>query len=138
MSLQTTHPITSKFVYLTPKRLEGSGWKVALASISLPDPKNVLPSWLSGTQPFLYNQWYHARKANMNSKKFLGATFKVSDMSDVDLNSMSGVDFMKTAIEWLYKQRVENNMIPGFITRYTTVDGQTNEIIQRFLRNCPL
>ena len=114
-----------------PKRLSGSGWKVALASISLPDAKNVLPNWMSGSQPLLYIRWYLASKNNLNNKKFRSATFKVSDVSDVvDLNNMTGVDFMKTAVEWLTKQFVEQNLIPGYITGYTTIDEQKNERIQ--------
>ena len=42
-----------------PIRLEGSGWKVALSSNSLPDPKNVLPHWLTETEALFYNTWYH-------------------------------------------------------------------------------
>ena len=114
-----------------PKRLNGSGWKVALASISLPDPKNVLPTWMSGSQPLLYTRWYHAFKDDLNNKEYLSATFKVSDVSDVvDLNNMTGVDFMKTAVEWLTKQFLEQNLIPGYVTAYTTVDAQKNERIQ--------
>lgn len=30
---------------LRPLRLEGGNWKVALASISMPNPKNTLPNW---------------------------------------------------------------------------------------------
>lgn len=48
----------------------------------------------------------------------------------VDLNNMTGVNFMKTAVEWLNKKIVENNLIPGYITGYTTVDRQTKERIQ--------
>ena len=48
----------------------------------------------------------------------------------VNLNNMTGVDFMKTAVEWLTKQFVEQNLIPGYVTGYTTVDAQKNERIQ--------
>ena len=114
-----------------PVRLQGSGWKVAMASISLPDPKNVLPIWMSGSKALFYISWYHAWKDNLNTKKFLSATFKVSDVADVvDMNNMTGVNFMKTAVEWLNKQLVEKNMVPGYLTGYTTIDGQTKEHIQ--------
>ena len=49
----------------------------------------------------------------------------MSDVHDVlDLNNMTGVGFMKTVIEWLNKQRVEKNMVPGYITGYTNADGK--------------
>ena len=60
-----------------PQRLNGSGWKVALSSISLPDPKNVLPSWMSGFNPLRYTSWFNGWKDNLSSKKFLSATFSV-------------------------------------------------------------
>ena len=104
-----------------PIRLEGSGWKVGLCAISLPDPENGLPQWLTEAQALLYNSWFHGWKSNMSSRKFLSATFKVSNVHNIlDLNNMTGVDFMQTAIEWLNKQRVEKNMIPGYATGYTT------------------
>ena len=114
-----------------PLRLSGSGWKGALASISVPDPKNVLPPWMTETKALIYNQWYHIWSKNMNNKKFLASTFMVKDVKDVvDLNNMTGVDFMKTAVEWLNKRFLENNLIPGYVTGYTSVDGKTNECIR--------
>ena len=90
---------------------------------------------MSGSKPLIYNQWYHTYASNLNNKKFLSVTFKVSDMEDlVDLNNMTGVDFMKTAVKWLSKQFVEMNMIPGYITGYTTVDGETNKGISTHFR----
>ena len=98
---------------------------MGLCAISLPDPKNVLPQWLSETQALFYNSWSHGWKKGTGAKRFLSATFKVSDMHDIlDLNNMTGVSFMKTAIEWLNKQRVEKNMVQGYITGYTNADGK--------------
>ena len=78
----------------------------------------MLPFWLSGIQALLYNSWYYAWIANINQEKFLSATFKVSDVSKtVDLKNMTGVEFIKPAIEWLNKQRMEKIMVPGHITR---------------------
>ena len=96
-----------------PIRLEGTGWKVGLSSISLPDPKNVVPHWLTETEGLLYNAWYHTRWGG--NHRFLSANFKISDLQGVlDLNSMTGVSFMKNAIEWLNKQHIEKNLRPGW------------------------
>ena len=43
----------------TPLRLQGD-WKVALASISVPDPQNALPNWLTDSLPLVYMTWYNA------------------------------------------------------------------------------
>ena len=109
-----------------PIRLEGSGWKVALSSISLPDPKNVLPQWLTETQALFYNTWYHGLPSG--AKRFLSSTFKVTDLHGIlDLNSMTGVSFMKTAIEWFNKQRYEKLMVPGNIVGYTNSSGKRRD-----------
>ena len=69
--------------------------------------------------------WFHASRNGTGTKKFLSATFKVSDVHDIlDLNNMTGMDFMKTAVEWLNKQRVEKNMVPSYITGYTASSGK--------------
>ena len=94
-------------------------------AISLPVPKNVLPHWLTETEPLFHSTWYHAWKTGTGAKKFLSVTFKVTDVKDtLDLNNMSAVTFMKTALEWLNKQRVEKNMVPDWITEYTNAAGK--------------
>ena len=40
---------------------------------------------------------------------------------------MTGVGFMKTATEWLNKQRIEKNMIPGWTTGYTDDAGKRHD-----------
>ena len=108
-----------------PIRLEGSGWKVGLSSISVPDPKNVLPTWLTATEALFYNTWFHTWLTVNGQKRFLSSTFKMSDVRDVmDLNDMDGVSFMKTVTEWLNKQRTEKNLIPGWITGFTDAAGR--------------
>ena len=66
-----------------PIRLEGSGWKGGLAAISLPDLKNVLPHWLDETKSLFYNTLYHAWRSGASNKRFLSASFKVSDVDDI-------------------------------------------------------
>ena len=60
-----------------PIRLERSGWKVGLCAISLPDPKNVLPQWLSETQALFYNSLSNGWRKGTGAKRVLSATFKV-------------------------------------------------------------
>ena len=106
-----------------PIRLEGTGWKVGLSSISLPDTKNVLPHWLTETQALFFNTWFQQDPSG--ARRFLSAPFKVTDVHDIlDLNSMTGVSFMKTVIEWFNKQRYEKNLVPGNSTGYTNSSGK--------------
>ena len=116
-----------------PIQLEGSGWKLGLSSISVPDPKNVLPSWLTETEPLTYVSRFYAWKIGTGAKRFVASNFRISDVSDVlDVNNMTGVSFMKTVIEWLNKQRSEKIMTPGYITGYTNPDGEKKNFYPTF------
>ena len=109
-----------------PIRLEGSGWKVALSSISLPDPKNVVPHWLTETEGLLYNSWYHTRWGR--NFRFLSDNFKISNVSDtLDLNNMTGVDFIKNAVDWLNKRQIEKNMRPDWDIGRTDAAGKQHD-----------
>ena len=74
----------------TAIRLNGE-WKVALASILVPDPKNALPSWLTDSLPLVYASWYNADSSH-SSKHLLDASFLLSDIKDhVDINRLTGI-----------------------------------------------
>ena len=116
-----------------PIRLEGTGWQVGLSSISLPDPKNVLPPWLTEVEPLIYDSWFYAWEKGTGPKRFAAANFRISDVNDIlDVNNMTGVNFMKTVIEWLNKQRTEKNMIPGYVTGYTNESGEKKEFFPTY------
>ena len=97
-----------------PLRLEG-GWKVALASISVPDPKPAFPSWLTSHEPLLYASWFSAASSNHLSKKKLLASFRLSDINDhVDMSMMSVLDFMIAVLDWFIKS---HTLLTGFFHR---------------------
>ena len=50
-------------------RLTEGDWKVALAGISVPDPKNALPSWLHDDLTLFNYTCYYADKNNINRNK---------------------------------------------------------------------
>ena len=50
-------------------RLTEGDWKVALASISVPDPKNALPSWSHDDLTLFNYTCYYADKNNINRNK---------------------------------------------------------------------
>ena len=96
-----------------PIRLEGN-WKVALFSTSIPDPKTALPSWLTSDEPLMLYSWYSASSSNHLAKEKFLAPFRLDNVNDhVDINMMSGLDFMKTALDWFRKQRVEKDLQPN-------------------------
>ena len=87
----------------TPLRLEGD-WKVALASISVPDPKNVLPSWLTDSLPLVYMTWYNA-DTNHLAKHFLEASFLLSDINEhIDIKILTGTEFLKNVFHYFKKK----------------------------------
>ena len=96
-----------------PIRLEGN-WKVALFSISLPHLKIAFPSLLTNDEPLLYASWFSASSNNDLNKKKLLASFRLSDINDhVDMNMMSGLDFMTAVVDRFRKKRVEEDMRPN-------------------------
>ena len=79
-------------------RLNGAEWKVALVSISVPDPKNSLPSWLTDSLPLVYVTWYDVDSSDSN-KHFLHASFLLRDIKDhLDINRLTGIEFMDGAL----------------------------------------
>ena len=87
-----------------PIRLNGE-WKVALASISVPDPKNSLPDWLTDSLPLVYATWYNADSSDSN-QKLLDASFLLRDIKDhVDINRLTGIEFMENVFHFLKKKR---------------------------------
>ena len=49
-------------------RLDEGDWKVALASISVPDPQIVLPSWMTEDLTLFTISWYFAEKTNTSNE----------------------------------------------------------------------
>ena len=85
-----------------PLRLEAGNWKVALASISMPDPKNTLPIWLDENTPLIYTLWYHIKKQDLSDRTEFQASFLLKDINThVDRKMMTGHDFMKAAVDYL-------------------------------------
>ena len=68
-SLQEFPQNTNNFKVRLPKliRLDEGDWKVTLASISLPDPKDVLPAWLREDLTLFTITSYYAEKNNTSN-----------------------------------------------------------------------
>ena len=86
----------------TPLQLQGN-WKVALASISVPDPKSVLPSWLTDRLPLAYMTWYNADTSHL-SKHYLEASFLLSDINENSVHMMTGTEFLKNVFHYSKKK----------------------------------
>ena len=87
----------------TPLRLQGD-WKVALASISVPDPQNTLPNWLTDSLPLVYMTWNNADTNHLN-KHYLEASFLLRDINEhVDINMLTGAEFLKNVFHYFKKK----------------------------------
>ena len=75
---------------------------MALASISVPDPKSVLPSWLTNRLPLAYMTWYNA-DTNHLSKHYLEASFLLSDINE-HVHMMTGTEFLKNLFHYFKKK----------------------------------
>ena len=74
-------------------------WKVALASISLPDPKNALPSWLTDDVVLFTVTSYYSEQNNTTNKIGFETNVKLLHISHhVDFTSMTLNNFLKGLI----------------------------------------
>ena len=87
-----------------PKRLEGSGWKVRLSSIFLPDAIVELPKLMDAKE--------------INSPRD----------SDIVLEYDNGVDFMKSVINYFEQWRIDSFGGLTFGAKYVTEDGKRTYI----------
>ena len=88
-----------------PKKLEGSGWKVGLTAISLPDSHCRVPVFTEGKDP-LFKMGWHRKKSN-----FLTSVYKEYKPEDVLVNfdAVDGVGFMKSMVNFFEKNRISDD-----------------------------
>ena len=88
-----------------PKKLEGSGWKVGLTAISLPDSHCRVPVFTEGQYPLFKMGWSRTKGQR------LSMTYKDYKPEDVLLNfdAVDGVGFMKSMVNFFEQNRISNN-----------------------------
>lgn len=79
-------------------RLEGSGWKVGVSSISLPDPMSQAPPLMKYNDPMLISYWVGENVSSTRGKEIYRALFESSDLKEEDLITLTGLGFMKTMV----------------------------------------
>ena len=106
-SLQEFPQNANNFNVRLPKviRLDEGDWKVALASISLPDPKNVLPSWLTDDVVLFTVTSYYSEKNNTTNKIGFETDVKLPHIGrHVDFTSMTLHGFLRGLILHMEKK----------------------------------
>ena len=97
-------------------RLDEGVWKVALASISVPDPKNVLPSWLTNDVVLFTVTSYYSEKNNTSNKIGFETDVKLPHIGrHVDFTSMTLHDFLRGLILHMEKIIIESRLYPGWL-----------------------
>ena len=111
-----------------PIRLEGAGWKVAMAAISLPDTQMSLPPLVTADSPAPSLARYEWIRINSVSSTTKGrAEFDSNELKKVMYN-VNGIGFMKSMIAFFEQQRIYNNDGPKQGAKYVTRSGKRTYI----------
>ena len=113
-----------------PIRLEGSGWKVAIVAISLPDTQVSLPPMVTTDDqmpnPILAKcEWVRVNSSDSTTKGV--SNFDNNDLKKVMYN-VDGVGFMKSMIAFFEQRRIYNDQGPKQGAHYLTNDGKRTYI----------
>ena len=102
-----------------PLRLEGSGWKVGLSSITLPDTKALLliDRVDSSNNPTVLFKVKWIRINGVNDHTIGSAMFDVNDLDKVFTN-VTGVGFVSSMISFFEQRRIYNDFGPKFGAKY--------------------
>ena len=81
-----------------------SEWRVALASIALPDTNKVVPEFTLNDEPLFKMKWFITNPVNNNARQF-DTSFTQKDVS-INFGGLNGVEFIKTVVNFFENQRV--------------------------------
>ena len=97
---------------------------MALSSISLPDPKNVLPSWLTDDVVLFTVTCYYSEKNNTSNKSGFQTDVKLPHIGrHVDLTSMKLHNCLRGLILHMEKIIIESRLYPGWLI------GSNNKVL---------
>ena len=107
-----------------PIRLEDTGWKVGLMSISLPDAQ-VPVDVGHGNGTGLFQTWWVRIEGARHLKG--SATFDLNDLKQV-FSNVDGIGFMKSMIAFFEQRRIYNDAGPKFGAKYVIDSGKKTYI----------
>ena len=111
-----------------PIRLEGSGWKVGLSAIALPDSQVSIPPLVTaqGANPTLAKyEWIRINSASSTTAGV--GTFDADDVDRV-FDNVDGIGFMKSMIAFFQQRRIYNNDGPLQGAKYLTDQGKKSYV----------
>ena len=97
-------------------RLDEGDWKVALASISMPNPKNAFPSWLTDDVVLFTVTSYYSQENNTSNKIGFETDMKLPHIGrHMDLTSMTLHDCLRGLVAHMEKIVIESRLFPGWM-----------------------
>lgn len=116
-----------------PVRLEGSGWKVGLSSIALPDAEVTVPLLTAiKDDDDVSTVLFKSKWLRMELGASMGHTTGDANFDSVDLkqvfSNVNEIRFMKSMIAFFEQRPIYNNGGPKFGSQYVTGDGKTNYV----------
>ena len=88
-----------------PKKLEGSGWKVGLSAISLPDSHCRVPVFTEGEYAIFKMGWSRSKGQTIYG---VNKDYKPQDVL-VNFDAVNRVGFMKSMVNFFEKNRISSN-----------------------------
>ena len=88
-----------------PKKLEGSGWKVGLTAISLPDSHSSVPVFTEGQYPLFKMGW---KRMGPHGVSTVDKNYTPEDVL-VNFDSVDGVGFMKSMVNFFEQHRISDD-----------------------------
>ena len=88
-----------------PKKLEGSGWKVGLTAISLPDSHCRVPVFTEGQYPLFKMGW---KRSGPHGVSTIDRNYTPEDVL-VNFDAVDGVGFMKSMVNFFEQRRISDD-----------------------------
>ena len=88
-----------------PKKLEGSGWKVGLTAISLPDSHCRVPVFTEGQYPLFKIGW---KRSGPHGVSTIDRNYTPEDVL-VNFDAVDGVGFMKSMVNFFEQRRISDD-----------------------------
>ena len=87
---------------------------MGLTAITLPDPTSQLPPLLKGNEAMFYSSWFTISPNPSEPKSVYGDLFEPKDLRIEDLETLTGVGFMRTMKSFYDKKRVTIVLESGY------------------------
>ena len=112
-----------------PIRLEGSGWKVGMVAVSLPDPTSQVPPLMKDDDVVMFRAYWIANNTLLvQGKRVFDASFQSKDLRPEDLETLDGKGFMTAMKAFFDRKKVEKVLQPGW--KIADADGTNHTSVQ--------